>query len=103
MAEEKVEIDPCDPVVFQQALDKYDELYVQVRSDHCAPCKALGEMVKQAAIPIPIVEIPESCDRLLDYLNIKSYPTVIKMKRGHEVSRHVGDPVATVEKMKSRE
>lgn len=90
----------CDPETFKEAAKMYKDLYVQVIGEACEPCDELKELIKDAEIAIPIVEVHAgACSRIADELEVDVFPTVIKLKRGKVKTRHTGDPKKILKKM----
>jgi len=93
----------CEPNQFFEVASQFKNLYVNVHGEHCRPCAELDNLIKGADIPYQIVTVPESCIEIIDQLEITSFPTVIKMSKGKIVTKHVGNPSDTIEKMKRGE
>lgn len=56
----------------------------------CRPCKQQAEILKQLdGVEVESIDIEENED-LVDQYKIRSVPTVIILKEGEEIIRHVG-------------
>lgn len=56
----------------------------------CGPCKQQAEILKQLdGVEVESIDIEENED-LVDQYKIRSVPTVIILKEGKEIIRHVG-------------
>ena len=56
----------------------------------CGPCKQQAEILKQLdGVEVESIDIEENED-LVDQYKIRSVPTVIILKEGEEIIRHVG-------------
>lgn len=96
----QAEQDACNLPQFQEIISQFNHVYLDVNSPRCAPCHELDQLIKEAEIPYQIVQIPENCLEIIDYLGIESFPTVIKMEKGKVTSRHTMGPQDTIGKMK---
>ena len=97
------EQEACDPDVFFEVASQFDNVYITAHGDRCAPCHTLDKLIRENDLPYQVVVVPEVCAEILDKLEVDAFPTVIKMSKGKVVSRHVGDPNETIEKMKKGE
>jgi len=96
----QAEKDACNYDQFYEIASQFKDLYVDVNSERCQPCRELNSLMKEAEIPFQIVQIPEDCFEIIDKLGIESFPTVVKMSKGKIVARHNGPPEDTIELMK---
>ena len=56
----------------------------------CGPCKQQAEILKQLdGVEVESIDIEENED-LVDQYKIRSVPTVVILKEGKEIIRHVG-------------
>lgn len=94
------EQDACDPAVFKELISQFNNVYVAVNSDRCQPCRDLDGLIRQTDLPHQVVIVPDVCTEILDSLEVDAFPTIIKMSKGKIVSRHVGNPEDTIEKMR---
>lgn len=96
----QAEQDTCNPNQFFEIASQFKNLYIDVNSPRCVPCRDLNTLIREAEIPYQIVEIPEDCVEIIDQLGVEAFPTVVKMSKGKIVARHDGAPEDTIEKMK---
>lgn len=97
------EQEACDPNVFFELASQFKDLYIDVHGERCLPCAELDNLIKEAEVPHQIVIVPESCTEIIDKLEVDAFPTVIKMSKGKIISRHIGNPKETIERMKKGE
>ncbi len=93
----------CGLDQFKSLIGQFKDLYLDIHSSGCTPCKEMIDLIKQADVPCPIVTIPESCSEIQDFLDIKVYPTIIKIHEGKIVAKYEGNPQDTIEHMKKGE
>ena len=94
----------CGLSVFQEAAEQYDKLYVSILGELCQPCQELKQLVRDADIPYPIVEVPSGiCPEIAGYYGAVATPTVVLLSRGNVIAKHNGPPEAIVERMKRGE
>lgn len=91
--------DTCDLNIFQELMSQYENVYINTASEQCAPCQDLDTKIREADIPFQVVVVPEICTEILDFLEVDSFPTVLKLTKGKVESRHVGSNEDTIEKM----
>jgi hypothetical protein len=58
------------------------------------------ELIKEAEVPYQIITIPEECEEILNDLDIKVFPTIIKMQKGKITAKYEGNPQETIKHMK---
>lgn len=67
---------------------------VEFSSSWCGPCKKQAEVLKELAskmnVFVATVDIEESAD-LTDKFSVRSVPTTIVMRNGHEQKRFIGN------------
>ena len=92
----------CQTETFFEAAKQFKKLYAYVKpyDSNCGACSRMDEEIKNAEVPYPIVQIPgDRCVNLADALGVDKYPTVVLLKKGKVISRHIGNPDAVIRKM----
>lgn len=66
---------------------------IDLMANWCQPCKTLSpileEVSKELAVQIDKVNIDEN-DEVAEFYNVRSIPTLIFIKDGVEIGRHIG-------------
>ena len=67
------------------------EKILKFSAEWCMPCKMLTKAISKEDLGIPIEEVDIDENRqLMSEYNVRSIPTLVYLKDGHEVSRIVG-------------
>lgn len=81
----------CDVAIFHEAASQYDKLAVILGSKSCDPCSVLHQLISEADISIPMVDVPtDNCPNMLEHFEVKVLPTIVIMRKGKEVERLEG-------------
>ncbi len=89
---------------FEESVSANDLLVLDFWAQWCGPCKALAPTIDELSkayegkVAFGKVDIDENPE-LIDKFGIRNVPTIIYLKKGEQVDKHVGAmPKATIEK-----